>query len=99
MALALPGCGHVALTRAGDRVRVTPDAEVVKNCEYVGRVEGRDYVNVSEGIAGGNALWRLMNAAGAMGADTVKYVSEDFGTIAGATLRGDAYRCRGARGR
>ena len=92
--LALSGCGQVRLTPAGNRVRVTPDPDRVKGCQYIGPVEGRDRMNAAEGAARANAMWRLMNAAGAMGADTVEYRSMDTPLI-GATVHGDAYRCRG----
>ena len=65
----LAACGGtISLTEAGGKVLVTPVPAVVKDCEYMGAVEGNDHASTG-GIARGNALWSLMNQAAAMGAE------------------------------
>jgi hypothetical protein len=95
LALTAHACVYKTLTPAGEIVRVTPNPNVVQDCEYLGEVEGGDGWN--GGIAGQraaeeNAQRDLRNKAAAMGADVVLLATAETGT-SGATIRGEAYAC------
>lgn len=94
--MLLSACVMTTLSPAGERVRLTSNPDVVAECDFLGEVTGSDGFN--GGIAGQraaeeNAIRRLKNAAGALGADVVFLVSSETG-MSGSTQRGEAYRCR-----
>lgn len=94
--LALSGCGDERRAVAGNGARVAPDPDIGKSCQYLGPVQGGIRLPAAAGAVGAKAMWHLMIAAGAMGADTLGYRWTDSPFI-GAAVHGDAYRCRGNR--
>lgn len=92
----LSACVTTRLSPAGELVRITSNPDVVTDCEFLGSVTGSDGFN--GGIAGQraaeeNAIRRLKNEAGELGADVVFLVSSETG-MSGSMQRGEAYRCR-----
>ena len=90
--LFLASC--VSTTPAGERVRVTSNPEAVRECTYLGAVEGRSswggYAGQSTGEK--NSMAKLQNKAAEMGADTVLLVTSHSG-VGGSQQRGETYRC------
>jgi hypothetical protein len=95
---ALPLAACVSLTPAGEKVRITANPDVVRNCTLIGEVKGADHMNgglMGQGIAENHAVIELKNRAAAMGADTVMMVTGSTG-FSGSVQRGEAYRCSGS---
>jgi hypothetical protein len=94
-ALVLAFASCTSLTPAGERVRVTSNADVVRGCTLLGEVKGADRMwggYAGQGIAENNAWNELKNRAAAMGADTVFLTTSSTG-FSGARAIGEAYRC------
>jgi len=84
-----------SLTPAGQRVRVTSNADATRGCVLLGEVKGADRMwggYAGQGIAENNAWNELKNRAAAMGADTVLLVTSSTGFSSSRAI-GEAYRC------
>jgi len=95
-ATQLSGCVTTRLNDGAAAVRVTSNSDVIKDCTYIGFVEGKDHFNggmFGQGAAEENAIRRIRNEAQAMGADTIDLSMKSTG-FSGSALRGEAYRCR-----
>lgn len=93
--IAVAGCVTTQLTPGGQRVRVTPNPDVVRGCTYLGPIESSDLMNggmIGQSAAEENANRRLRNDAAKMGANVV-LVSTSTTTTSGSRVRGEAYGC------
>ena len=89
------GCVTVSLSPEGTAVRLTSNSEVVRQCRYIGQVQGTDHWNggmLGQGAAEENAIREIKNRAAEMGANTVHLVHVSTGT-SGSAVRGEAYSC------
>lgn len=89
------GCVTTQLTPEAQAVRVTTNADAVKNCKYIGAVDGSDRMNggmVGQMAAEENANRRLRNNAAKMGANVVLMATSTTG-MSGSRERGEAYAC------
>lgn len=94
--MQISGCVTTRLNEGAAAVRVTSNSDVVKDCAYIGFVEGKDHLNggmLGQGAAEENALRRIRNEAQALGADTIDLSMKSTG-FSGSALRGEAYSCR-----
>jgi len=76
-------------------VRLTSNAEVVRNCKYIGQVKGSDHMNgglSGQGAAEENAMREIRNSAAEMRANTVHILNVTTGT-SGSAVRCEAYHC------
>lgn len=87
----------IALTPAGEKVRVTSNPDVVKGCDFIGPVEGSSSYGgmAMQRVGEHNSINELRNEAGKLGADTVMLVTSHVG-FSGAKQRGEAYNCHTA---
>lgn len=93
--LLCSSCVTVGLTPEGEAVRLTSNAEVVRNCKYIGQVKGTDHMNggiSGQGAAEENAMREIRNNAANMRANTVHLLNVTTGT-SGSAVRGEAYLC------
>lgn len=96
-ALTLSGCDDERPALTGNNTGIALARDVGMGCRYLGPVQGGNRLPTAAGAVEAKAMWHLMTAASAMGADTVCYRWADNPFI-GATVQGDAYRCRGNPG-
>lgn len=95
MILSLTACSTVNLSAEGSQVRLTSNSDVIRNCRYLGQVQGTDHMNgglAGQGAAEENAMRKVRNRAAAMGADTIHLITHTTG-FSGAAVRGEAYKC------
>ncbi len=93
--LSLTACSTASLSPGGSKVRLTSNPEVVRNCSYIGQVQGTDHLNgglLGQGVAEESAMRKIRNQAAEMGANTVHLVTKSTG-FSGSAVRGEAYRC------
>jgi hypothetical protein len=93
--LCLAAASCTSLTPAGERVRVTSNADAVRGCTLLGEVKGADRMwggAAGQGIAENNAWNELKNRAAVIGADTVLLVTSSTG-FSGARAIGEGYHC------
>jgi len=82
----LPPTGCAFLSVAGERVKMTKEYEVIKDCRSLGKVSSTPPYGLPN-------EWKtkLRNEAGDLGGDTVWYEDPSFGE---AEIVGEAYLCR-----
>jgi hypothetical protein len=93
--VALSGCVTTRVQPGAESVRVTTNADVVQGCEYLGAVKASDRMNgglIGQDAAEENVDRRLKNKTHAMGGNVV-HVQRGGAVYAGASMRGEAYRC------
>ena len=77
------------------KVRITSNQFAVKDCRFIGNVEGDEHGwggTMGQGIAENNATVYMRNRANAMGADTILMVRSATNT-SGSNQLGEAYDC------
>ena len=87
--------GCVSAQGNAAKIRITSNQFAVKDCKFLGQVEGDDHWNggsLGQGIAENNATVYMRNQANALGADTVLMVRSSTNT-SGSNQLGEAYRC------
>jgi tetratricopeptide (TPR) repeat protein len=100
LVFTISGCAFNQLTPEGSEVQLTHSSDAVRNCKWLGHAKGSDHLNggaLGEGMATQNARHELQNTAATLGADTV-HISKLEAGLFGASLEGDAYKCRGGHG-
>jgi hypothetical protein len=93
LSLVFIGACATPLTPRGAVVSITDRADAVAGCEYIGQINiySRWGAWGVSGLSSDEATSRLKNKTGEVGADTVlqTFLSPD-----GATMIGEAYRCK-----
>ena len=88
-------CVTTTLTPAGQKVRVTTNAEAVRGCEFLGEAKASDRMNggaFGQDAAEENTYRRLKNHAAEMGGNTVLMNRAHTG-LHGSSARGEVFRC------
>jgi len=78
-----------------ERIRITNNQSVIKDCKYIGMVKGVDRFNggtLGQGIAEDNARVLIRNDAFLVGADTILLTSTSTNT-GGSLIEGEGYQC------